>query len=106
MRTSSRSRRRSRVFGKRDCDFPMLTAINISTCSHLCSKSLSGLLVRWILCGFAILLAHGENRRVSESDVGYSGSVSTYPLWQREVCTTGPNRKCQMVYADLKLADV
>src|SRR6478672_6777973 len=75
MRSSVRSRRRSTVFNRQDCDFPILIATNISTCSRLSSKSLGGLPAGWIMFGFAILLAHGENRRAFEWDGGYSGLV-------------------------------
>src|SRR5216117_3464910 len=75
MRSSVRSRRRSRVFRRQGCDFPILIATNISTCSRLSSESLGGLPAGWMMFGFAILLAPGENRRMSEWDVGYSGLV-------------------------------
>src|SRR5206468_11409773 len=52
------------------CGCPILIATNISTCSRLYSKSLDGLPAGWIMFGFAILLAPGENRRVSEWDGG------------------------------------
>src|SRR5215469_5796552 len=71
-RSSVRSRRRSRVFKKQDCDFPTLIAINISTCSRLSSKSSGGLHVGWIISGFAILLAPGKNCRVFGWDDGDS----------------------------------
>src|SRR6266496_32432 len=57
------------------CGCPILIATNISTCSRLYSKSLGGLPAGWIMFGFAILLAPGENRRGSEWDGGYSGLV-------------------------------
>src|SRR5438093_10801965 len=75
MRSSVRSRRRSPVFRVQACDFPILIATNISTCSRLYSKSLGGLPAGWIMFGFAILLAPGKNRRVSEWDGGYSSLV-------------------------------
>src|SRR5216117_4220848 len=75
MRSSVRSRRRSRVFRRQDCDFPILIATNISTCSRLSSKSLGGLPARWIIFGFAMLLVHGEKRRVSEWAGGYNSLV-------------------------------
>src|SRR5438552_17041769 len=75
MRSSVGSRRRSRVFRRQDCDFPILIATNISTCSRLSSKSLGGLPARWIIFGFATLLALGANRRASEWGGGYSGLV-------------------------------
>src|SRR5881296_1905492 len=75
MRSSVRSRRRSPVFRVQACDFPILIATNISTCSRLYSKSLGGLPAGWIMFGFAILLANGENRRASEWGGGYSGLV-------------------------------
>src|SRR6266513_4071839 len=75
MTSSVRSRRRSRVFRRPDCDFLMLIATNISTCSRLSSKSSGGLLAGWRMSGCAILLAPGENHRASEWDVGYSGLV-------------------------------
>src|SRR6059058_5203227 len=74
-RSSVISRRRSRVFRRQDCDFPILIAISISTCSRLSSKLLGGLPAGWIMFGFAILLAHGENRRASEWGGGCSGLV-------------------------------
>src|SRR5262245_65621169 len=74
-RSSVKLRRRSRVFKKQDCDFPTSIATNISTCSRLSFKSLGDLPARWITFGFAILLAHGENRRVFGWDDGYSSLV-------------------------------
>ena len=53
----------------------MLIATNISTCSRLSSKSLGALPARWKTFGFAILLVHGEKRRVSEWDGGYNSLV-------------------------------
>src|SRR5437773_1477111 len=75
MRSSVRSRRRSTVFNRQDCDFPILIATNICTCSRLSSKSLGGLPAGWIMFGFAMLLVHGEKRRVSEWDGGYNKLV-------------------------------
>jgi hypothetical protein len=72
-RTSAEFIRRAvlRRIKTQDCDFPILIATNISTCSRLFSKSLGGLPAGWIMFGFAILLAPGENRRMSEWDGGY-----------------------------------
>src|SRR5438132_9679911 len=75
MRLSVRSQRRSGVFNRQACGYPILIATNISTCSRLSSKSLGGSPAGRIMFGFAILLAHGENRRASEWDGGYSGLV-------------------------------
>src|SRR5881398_1923200 len=75
MKLSARLQRRSHVFRRQDCDFPILIATNISTCSRLSSKSSGGLPARWIIFGFAMLLAPGENRRASEWGGGYSGLV-------------------------------
>src|ERR1700746_2261536 len=63
MRSSVRSRRRSRVFRRQAYGFPILIAINMSTCFRLSSKSLGGLPAGCIMCGFATLLALGANRR-------------------------------------------
>src|SRR5215475_6485104 len=75
MRSSVRSRHRSRVFRTQAYGCPILIATNISTCSRLSSKSLAGLPAGWIMFGFAILLARGENRRVSSWDGGYGSLV-------------------------------
>src|SRR5437867_9343065 len=75
MRSSVRSRRRSRAFRRQAYGFPILIATNISTCCRLYSKSLGGLPAGWSAFGLAILMAHGEHRRVSEWDGGYSGLV-------------------------------
>jgi hypothetical protein len=45
---------------------------NIERAVHF---ALGGLPAGWIMLGFAILLARGENRQVSEWDVGCSGLV-------------------------------
>src|SRR5262249_32250900 len=74
-RSSLRSLRRSHVFRRQDCDFPILIATNISTFSRLSSESLAGSPAGWIMFGFAILMGPGENRRVSERDDGYSSLV-------------------------------
>ena len=65
IRSSVRSRRRSRVFKRQAYGCPILIATNISTCSRLSSKSLGDLPAGWIMFGFAILPARGENRQVS-----------------------------------------
>src|SRR5437016_14671036 len=77
MRSSVRSRRSSRVFRRRAYGCPILIATNISTCSRLSSKSLGGLRAGWAMFGFAILLVHGEKRRVSEGDGGYNSLLRT-----------------------------
>src|SRR5439155_6371792 len=75
MRSSVRSRRRSRVFRRRAYGCRILIATNLSTCSRLSSKSLGGLRAGWITFAFGILVALGENRRVSEWNVGYNRLV-------------------------------
>src|SRR5437867_6991199 len=75
MKLSARLQRRSAFFRRQDCDFPILIATNISTCSRLSSKSLGGLPAGWTMFGFAILLVHGEKRRVSEWAGGYNSLV-------------------------------
>src|SRR5215813_7358762 len=75
MRLNARLSRKSRFFRRLDYDFLILAATNISTCSRLFSKSLGGLPVGWMMFGFAILLAHGESRRIPQLHGGSSSLV-------------------------------
>src|ERR1051326_6561411 len=106
MRSNARSQRKSRFFRELDCDFLILIAISISTCSHLFSKSLGGLSARWTMFGFGILLAPGESRRVREWAGGCSGLGCIFPVCQQEVCKTDLNCRCQMVCTGSKSAGV
>src|SRR5215467_1328729 len=75
MRSSKRLQRRSRFLRRQDCDFLILIATSISTCSHLFSKSLGAMPAGWIMFGFGILLALGENHRMRHWGGGRSGLV-------------------------------
>src|SRR5580765_2695405 len=75
IRSSVRSRRRSRVFKRQAYGCHILIATNISTCSRLFSKSLGVLPAGWIMFGFGILSARGENRGTRQWDAGSSDLV-------------------------------
>ena len=74
-KSNARLQRKSLFLRRLDYRFPILIATSISTCSRLFFKSLSGLPAGWVMFGFGILSAPGENRGIRQWDAGYSSLV-------------------------------
>ena len=82
MKSSVRSRRRSRVFRRRDYGFPILIATSISTCSRLFFKLLGALPAGWKCLG-------SESCRPVAKIAGYASGTVGPAAWFESLLSVG-----------------